>query len=28
MLKIAQHYHAHTMATQMKSGATQVYNSY
>ncbi len=28
MLKIAQHYHAHTMATQMKSGATMVYNSY
>ena len=28
MVKIAQHYHAHTMATQMKSGATQVYNSY
>jgi radical SAM superfamily enzyme YgiQ (UPF0313 family) len=28
MVKIAQHYHAYTMATQMKSGATQVYNSY
>ena len=28
MVKIAQHYHAHTMATQMKSGATKVYNSY
>jgi radical SAM superfamily enzyme YgiQ (UPF0313 family) len=28
MVKIAQHYHAHTMATQMKSGATRVYNSY
>jgi len=28
MIKIAQHYHAHTMATRMKSGRTQVYNSY
>jgi hypothetical protein len=28
MLKVAMHYHAYTMATQMKSGATQVYNSY
>jgi radical SAM superfamily enzyme YgiQ (UPF0313 family) len=28
MVKIAMHYHAHTMATQMKTGATQVYNSY
>ena len=28
MVKIAMHYHAHTMATQMKSGATKVYNSY
>jgi len=28
MVKIAQHDHAYTMANQMKSGATQVYNSY
>ncbi len=28
LLKVAQHYHAHTMATQMKSGQTEVYNSY
>ncbi|WP_435017055.1 B12-binding domain-containing radical SAM protein [Tundrisphaera sp. TA3] len=28
MVKIAQHYHAYTMATQMASGRTQVYNSY
>jgi radical SAM superfamily enzyme YgiQ (UPF0313 family) len=28
MIKIVLHYHAHTMAAQMKSGKTQVYNSY
>ncbi len=28
IIKVAQHYHAHTMATEMRSGRTQVYNSY
>ena len=28
LVKVAQHYHAHTMATQMKEGRSQVYNSY
>ena len=28
VIHLAQHYHAYTMATQMASGRTRVYNSY
>jgi hypothetical protein len=28
VIHMAQHYHAYTMATQMSSGRTRVYNSY